>query len=238
MRSALVSLFLTATCFAAPAASQPRKPVTPAEDTFSWVREKFAQPPSAYSTMPFLVWNGEVTEQEIDRHLKAFQSQGIHGFFIHPRYGLITDYLSQRWFDLIGYTVKRARELGMEAWLYDENSFPSGFAGGHVNEQMPESWNQGQGLRPVKQTRLQPDAAKRYAAILRRKGDAWEDITAHAADWTAKDGAYTLYEITFYPRTAWYAGCDRLRVRKDRARHLQRRAEHRAAIARINALDP
>jgi hypothetical protein len=210
MRPVLVPLFLTvaaiATSFAAPPATQPRKPVPPAEDTFSWVREKFAQPPSAYSTMPFLVWNGEVTEQEIDRHLKAFQSQGIHGFFIHPRYGLITDYLSQRWFDLIGYTVKRARELGMEAWLYDENSFPSGSAGGHVNEEMPESWNQGQGLRQVKQTHLQPDTAKRYAAILRCNGSVWEDVTARAADWTGKDGEFTLYEITYYPRTAWYAG--------------------------------
>jgi len=156
--------------------------------------------------MPFLVWNGEVTEQEIDRHLNAFQSQGIHGFFIHPRYGLITEYLSQRWFDLIGYTVKRAREMGMEAWLYDENSFPSGFAGGHVNEQMPESWNEGQGLRPVKQSKLEPDAAKRYAAILRRNGGAWEDITAGTAEYAGKDGEFALYEITYYPRTAWYGG--------------------------------
>jgi hypothetical protein len=206
MRPLLLSLLLASAAFAAPPAAQLAKPSTPVENTFSWVREEFAHPPSAYSTMPFLVWNGEVTEQEIDRHLQAFKAQGIHGFFIHPRYGLITEYLSQRWFDLIGYTVKRARELGMEAWLYDEDSFPSGFAGGHVNEQMPESWNQGQGLRSVKQTRLLPDAAKRYAAILRRNGSAWEDVTAHAAAWTGKDGEFTLYEVTYYPRTAWYGG--------------------------------
>lgn len=206
MGPVILALCMTAAAFAAPPAALAHKAVAPVENTFGWVREKFAQPPSAYSTMPFLVWNGEVTEQEIDRHLKAFQSQGIHGFFIHPRYGLITDYLTPRWFDLIGYTVKRARELGMEAWLYDEDSFPSGFAGGHVNEQMPESWNQGQGLRPVQQTSLQPDSVKRYAAILRRAGSGWEDITAHASDWTGKSGEFTLYEITYYPRTAWYGG--------------------------------
>ena len=206
MRPVLTTLLLALASLGSAALAQPPKLATPPEDTFSWVRENFAKPPAAYSTMPFLVWNGEVTEQEIDRHLKAFQTQGIHGFFIHPRYGLITEYLSQRWFDLIGYTVKRAREMGMEAWLYDENSFPSGFAGGHVNEQMPESWNQGQGLIPVKQTMLQPDAAKHYAAILRRNGAAWEDITARVANWTGKDGEFTLYEITYYPRTAWHAG--------------------------------
>jgi hypothetical protein len=206
MRPVLLTLLLATASFAAPAANQAPKPATPPENTFSWVLENFTKPPAAYSTMPFLVWNGEVTEQEIDRHLKAFQAQGIHGFFIHPRYGLITDYLSPRWFDLIGYTVKRARELGMEAWLYDENSFPSGFAGGHVNEEMPSSWNQGQGLIPVKQTRLAPDAAKHYAAILRRNGAVWENITARIGEWTGKDGEFTLYEIAYYPRSAWNAG--------------------------------
>jgi len=214
MRPVILSFLLAAaslsSTLAAPPASRVANPAqrqtVSAENTFSWVLENFAKPPAAYSTMPFLVWNGEVSEPEIDRHLKAFQAQGIRGFFIHPRYGMITDYLSPRWFDVIGYTVKRARELGMEAWLYDENSFPSGFAGGHVNEEMPASWNQGAGLVPVQQARLQPDAAKHYAVILRRNGAAWEDITAHAKDWTGKDGEFTLYEIAYYPRTAWYAG--------------------------------
>lgn len=31
----------------------------------------------------------------------------------------------------------------MNVWVYDENTFPSGFAGGHVNAEMPESYNQG-----------------------------------------------------------------------------------------------
>ena len=209
MRHALLLSLLAAPLFAAAPATAPSPasaPAQPAENTVRWLRDNFAAPPAAYSTMPFLVWNGEVTEPEIDRHLQAFKDQGIRGFFIHPRYGLITEYLSQRWFDLIAYTVKRARELGMQAWLYDEDSFPSGFAGGHVNEQMPASWNEGQGLHPVRQTRLQPDAQKHYAAILRRSGEAWEDITARAAEWTGKDGDFTLYEITFYGRSAWNGG--------------------------------
>lgn len=205
MRHAFL-LTLLAAALSAAAQGSARSAPPPPENTVRWLCDNFAAPPAAYSTMPFLVWNGEVTEPEIDRHLKAFHDQGIHGFFIHPRYGLITEYLSPRWFDLIVYTVKRARELGMQAWLYDEDSYPSGFAGGHVNEQMPASWNEGQGLRPVHQTRLQPDAQKRYAAILRRAGDAWEDITARAAEWAGKEGDFTLYEITFYGRSAWQGG--------------------------------
>ncbi len=66
--------------------------------------------------------------------------------FIHPRPGLITEYLSDNWFDLYKYTVDKGKELGMKVWIYDENSYPSGFAGGHVPDEMPESYNQGQGL--------------------------------------------------------------------------------------------
>jgi hypothetical protein len=129
----------------------------------------FPNPPAEFSTLPFFVWNGEVNEAMIDRELKDFSEQGIHGFLIHPRPGLITDYLSGRWFELVRYTVERARKLGMEVWLYDENSYPSGFAGGHVPAEMPASFNQGQGL-----TRSDRGPCK---ILLHRVGDRFEDVT-------------------------------------------------------------
>ena len=115
-------------------------------DSLARLKTLFPEPPAEFSTLPFFVWNGEVTEAMIDRELRDFSQQGIRGFIIHPRPGLITEYLSDRWFQLIRYTVDRAKKLGMEVWLYDENSYPSGFAGGHVPAEMPESFNQGQGL--------------------------------------------------------------------------------------------
>ncbi|MBQ4590821.1 MAG: hypothetical protein IJB20_02205, partial [Clostridia bacterium] len=48
------------------------------------------------------------------------------------RSGLVTDYLSDEWFDCIRACVDEARKLGMEAWSYDENGWPSGFAGGEL----------------------------------------------------------------------------------------------------------
>lgn len=47
------------------------------------------------------------------------------------------------------YTVDRGKLLGIDVWIYDENSYPSGFAGGHVYRQMPEAYNQGAGLMPT-----------------------------------------------------------------------------------------
>ena len=49
---------------------------------------------------------------------------------MHPRTGLATEYLGQEFFDHIRTTVEDAAERGMHAWLYDEDRWPSGFAGG------------------------------------------------------------------------------------------------------------
>ncbi len=106
----------------------------------------FPNPPAAFRPMPFFVWNGEVTEADIDRQLADYKSQGLGGFFVHPRVGLITPYLSERWFELFRYTVEKAKQMGLQAWLYDENPFPSGAAGGHTAAEMPASYNQGSGL--------------------------------------------------------------------------------------------
>jgi hypothetical protein len=57
---------------------------------------------------------------------------GLGGFFMHSRVGLGTAYLSEEWFRCIGACVDEARKLGMEAWLYDEDRWPSGAAGGLV----------------------------------------------------------------------------------------------------------
>lgn len=66
--------------------------------------------------------------------------------------------------------------MGLDIWIYDENSYPSGFAGGHVPEDMPESYNQGQGLELTK-TDLLPDKTDEYFIILKKEGDKWADIT-------------------------------------------------------------
>ena len=55
---------------------------------------------------------------------------GWGGFFMHSRVGLRTPYMGRHWMTCIRACVEAARERGMEAWLYDEDKWPSGFAGG------------------------------------------------------------------------------------------------------------
>ena len=66
---------------------------------------------------------------------------------MHPRPGLMTPYLSEEWFRLWKVALKEAERLDMNVWIYDENSYPSGFAGGFVPDAMPESRGKGLEIR-------------------------------------------------------------------------------------------
>ena len=115
----------------------------------------FRTPPAEFRSAPLWVWNDDVSEQEIREQIADFKEKGIGGLFIHPRPGLITPYLSEQWFHLTQVAVAEGKRLGMKIWIYDENSYPSGFAGGHVPDQMPGSL--GKGLRLTRMKILPPN---------------------------------------------------------------------------------
>jgi hypothetical protein len=98
----------------------------------------FADPPAIFRTAPLWVWNDRMNEEIIKEHLHDLKENGFGGAFVHPRPGLITEYLSEEWFDLWGTALEEAEKLGLKLYIYDENSYPSGFAGGHVSSQLPD----------------------------------------------------------------------------------------------------
>ena len=126
-----------------------KKIAVPKINSYDQLISVFSDPPSEYRSDPFWVWNKDVSKEDIDRTLHDYKKRGFGGVFLHPRYGLMTEYLSPHWFDLVKYSRDVAKKLDMQLWIYDEDSYPSGFAGGHVNEQMPESYNQGVALVPT-----------------------------------------------------------------------------------------
>lgn len=109
----------------------------------------FFNPPSEYRTTPFLVWNDKMEIKQIKSQLQELKTHGFGGAFIHPRPGLITEYLSDEWFDCWEYAVQLAEELDLKLYIYDENSYPSGFAGGHVSSQLPDCLETGVAVHKV-----------------------------------------------------------------------------------------
>ena len=90
--------------------------------------------PNKYKALPFWSWNDELEEDELIKQIDWMHDNGIGGFFMHARGGLTTPYLGEKWFKCVEACLKRAKELNMEAYAYDENGWPSGFAGGKLLE--------------------------------------------------------------------------------------------------------
>ncbi len=92
----------------------------------------FQNPTREYRGKPFWSWNGKLEPEELRRQLHIIKKMGMGGAFLHSRVGLATPYLGREWFDCIRASIDECRELGLEAWLYDEDRWPSGSAGGLV----------------------------------------------------------------------------------------------------------
>ena len=103
----------------------------------------FVDPPNEFRPWPLFVLNDEYLpgagEARLTELLENMARVGYGGIFLHPRPGLITEYLSPRWFEIIRHCIAECRRLGMVPALYDEHSYPSGFAGGHVPALAPQT---------------------------------------------------------------------------------------------------
>ena len=143
----------------------------------NWIEAGFLNPPAEYRTAPFWVWNDEVTRETIDFQLEDYKKHGFGGAFVHPRPGLITEYLSEEWFSLWGYALEKAKELGLKLYIYDENSYPSSFAGGHVPAKLPDCFSTSAEYRIVKVADLREtdvQGGKIYQiAALQQKDGSW-----------------------------------------------------------------
>lgn len=85
-----------------------------------------------YKPIPFWSWNGELKKDELIRQIRWMRQTHNGGFFMHARSGLKTEYLSDEWMQCIEACAEEAGD--MQAWIYDENGWPSGFAGGKLLE--------------------------------------------------------------------------------------------------------
>jgi hypothetical protein len=168
------------------------------------VKAKFINPPREYSTGPLWVWNDMMTDEEVVSTLRDLAWQGIRQAFVHPRPGLMTPYLSEEWFRLWKVALKEAEKLDMNLWIYDENSYPSGFAGGFVPDAMPESRGQGLATRQQKEA---PQLTDEIVAVYLSKDSGYENVTEkiRAGEKTGED-KYLVVSKRLADKRPWYGG--------------------------------
>src|SRR4051812_18750138 len=100
--------------------------------TYNRLKEQFASPNPPRSLFPLLWLHGDERETEavIRREIAAMDEGGCGGFVIESRPH--NDYLGERWWQDIGYCLDEASQRNMDVWLFDEEYYPSGIAGGKV----------------------------------------------------------------------------------------------------------
>ncbi len=94
----------------------------------------FENPTSEYRGTPFWAWNCRLEKQELERQIDILNQMGFGGFHMHVRTGMDTPYLSDEYMALIKACVNKAKKEQMLAYLYDEDRWPSGAAGGLVTK--------------------------------------------------------------------------------------------------------
>ncbi len=97
--------------------------------------ELFRNPTAEYRGTPFWAWNCKLDRDQVLRQIDYFKEMGFGGFHMHVRTGMATPYLSEEFMGHIKVCVEKAKEQEMLAWLYDEDRWPSGAAGGFVTRE-------------------------------------------------------------------------------------------------------
>lgn len=98
--------------------------------------ELFRNPTSEYRATPFWAWNTKLVPETLLEQIDVFKQMGFGGFHIHARTGLDTPYLSDQFMDCVKLCSEKAIREDMLCWLYDEDRYPSGVAGGLVTKNL------------------------------------------------------------------------------------------------------
>lgn len=95
----------------------------------------FSSPPDVYRAKPFWSWNSLLDETTLIKQIHQLKQMGISGALVHSRSGLATEYLGEKWFELVNAVCGEAAKNNFTIWIYDEDRWPSGTAGGKVTSQ-------------------------------------------------------------------------------------------------------
>ncbi|MBN8218681.1 MAG: hypothetical protein J0L75_18720 [Spirochaetes bacterium] len=171
----------------------------------------FREPTPDFRSIPFWSLNDELEPAEIRRQLAAFKEGGFGGAYLHSRIGLLTPYLGEDWWRAMDAGVEACDELGIEAWFYDEDKWPSGFAGGIV-PRLDASYRARVLARlkkgapvPEHGEVLGEDGAHQYVCWVQPLGEAWFNGTSWV-DLFNPDCVKAFIDCSYKPYVERYRG--------------------------------
>ncbi len=122
----------------------------------------------SFQPTPFYFLNDTFEEGEMIRQLNIMQESQIPAFFLHVRDGILDQaYGTALFFERIKFVVEEAAKRNITVWLYDEDSFPSGNAGGQIAIEYPELQACSLKVDKIKAEEMQNGVARRVLGRVR-----------------------------------------------------------------------
>ena len=76
---------------------------------------ELSNPSNEYRGHPFWSWNDKLDPKTLRWQVNEMKRVGLGGYFMHARGGLITEYLSDDWFDCINACVDEGKKSAWRA---------------------------------------------------------------------------------------------------------------------------
>ncbi len=193
----------------------------------------FQNPDSILRPAPFWAINERITPEETARQMEDMISVGLSGGFFHSRAGLVTDYLGDEWFESMKAALKVAQEKDGYLWLYDEDLWPSGNAGGQVagaaDEFRAATLNGHLVAAGEPAPHVGEDQALRYCyAIRSREGLVLKEFQAVSLEEmeSFRDHERLFMVRAYEPKIGWWGGESYANLLNPEAMHLFIRLTH------------
>ena len=174
----------------------------PAKDRF---KQLFRDPPREYSIEPLWSWNSALERDKLVWQIDQLVDKGVYGAYMHARDGLDqsrTPYFSDGFWEAVKTSVEHAEKVGFRTWIYDEDKWPSGDAGGRTRAANPERYtamglsHRWQDVRGPANIRLEFPQAKfviaaRKTAETRIDAASLTDLTG-LSQWRVPEGEWRI----------------------------------------------
>ncbi|MEM2920906.1 MAG: glycosyl hydrolase [Candidatus Bathyarchaeia archaeon] len=176
------------------------------------IEGEFQNPGKEFRPSPFWSLNDELFDDELAWQIREMKEKGFGGYFMHSRVGLVTKYLSREWMLRLRTCLEEGKRADMEAWLYDEDKWPSGFAGGLVPARSEEYRAKGLEAFEVSADDLEDTKKDRFllavfSVLVDERGVIKDMAQVYPKGERAVDGGRLLaFRVTIAGRSNWYNG--------------------------------
>ncbi|MFQ6095066.1 MAG: glycosyl hydrolase, partial [Candidatus Bathyarchaeia archaeon] len=173
--------------------------------------EDFKNPGKEYRPSPFWSWNDRLDAEELRWQVREFADKGFGGYFMHSRVGLATSYLSPEWMQCVRACLDEGRNVDVESWLYDEDKWPSGFAGGIVPAKSDEYRARTLVLREIEREDIDsmlkdPSIISVFEVRITASNVIEEFERIIRSSDVKGDGRLFAFSVQVPPRNNWYNG--------------------------------